>query len=334
MKEVKKGEIIIYKSPDGPELKVKLEGEMVWATQAQIAELFGTQRPAITKHLRNIFKSAELSEKSVCSILEHTGPDGKIYKVQYYNLDAIIAVGYRVNSKKATQFRIWATEKIKELVLKGYAVDKQRLLQLEGERAKIRELEQVNKLFLQVIEARRAEGYEKELLSLITDYTNTWFVLNQYDQGNLQLEQVTSRKARSLDYDDLTKSIAKFRERLKKLRQASDLFGQEVGGKFQGALAAIDQTYGGKDVYRSIEEKAAHLLYFIIKDHPFADGNKRIGSLTFLLYLLHNNILMSKRGERKINDSALAALALLIAESKPQDKDAMVRLIVNLINRR
>lgn len=332
MEETKKDQIEIYKAEHGPEIAIRFEGDTLWVTQPQIAALFGTQRPAITKHLNNAFKSSELSEKSVCSILEHTGSDGKKYQVKYYNLDAVISVGYRVNSKRATQFRIWATQRLKDYILKGYAINQDRLK--ENQQLRLKELEQANKLFVQVIESRRAEGYEKELLKIITDYTNTWFVLNEYDKGSLQFGDVTKKKAVPLKYEEVQKFIVKFKLRLVAKKEAGDLFGKEVGGKLQGALGSIHQTFGGKDLYPSIEEKAAHILYFCIKDHPFADGNKRIGSLLFLLYLIENHALTNKKGERKVNDSALAALALLIAESKPESKDIMVKLVVNLINKK
>lgn len=334
MEETKKGEIVIYKSAQGPELSVRVEDNTVFMTQAQIASLFGTQRPAITKHLNNIFKSAELREDSVSSILEHTALDGKAYKVKFYNLDAIISVGYRVNSKRATQFRIWATDKLKDYLVKGFAVNQKRLKDFENLQVKLKDLEGAHKLISQALESRRLDGYEKELLSIITDYANTWFVLNQYDKGELAIEDVSQKKTVFLKYEEIQKSILKFRERLVVKKEAGDLFGKEVGGKLQGVLGSIGQTYSGKDLYPSVEEKAAHLLYFCIKDHPFADGNKRIGSLLFLLFLLENNCLVNRRGERKVNDTALTALALLIAESKPQDKEVMVKLVVNLINKK
>jgi prophage maintenance system killer protein len=174
----------------------------------------------------------------------------------------------------------------------------------------------------------------KELLNIMTDYTNTWFVLNQYDKGELKIEGVSKKKPSVLDYEETKKSIAKFKARLMGQKQASGLFGQETANKFQGVLGSINQTFGGKELYPSVEEKAAHLLYFCIKDHPFADGNKRIGGLMFLLYLVENRYLLNRKGERKINDSALAALALLIAESSPKQKEIMVSLVVNLINKK
>lgn len=329
MEEIKKGEIIIYKSDIGPEIQVKLENETVWVTQEQISQLFGTQRAAITKHLNNIYKSSELSEKSTCSILEHVGKTGQLYRTKYYNLDAVVSVGYRVNSNRATQFRIWATQRLREYLLKGYVINQQRLKDKHNEQLK--ELQQTVKLFQNVIETQRARGYEKDLLNIITDYANTWTILNKYDQGDLGIEGVSKRVSRKLEFAEIQKSIEKFKGRLASKNQAGDLFGQEVGNKFRALLGNIYQTYSGKELYASIEEKAAHLLYFSIKDHPFADGNKRIGSLVFLLFLIENNFLNNKKGERKINDTALAALALLVAESDPKQKEVMVKLIVNLI---
>jgi prophage maintenance system killer protein len=326
MQEELNHQIQIYKAPGGSfEIQVKFEGDTLWITQAQMAELFQADRTSITKHIKNIVNSAELSEKSNVQFLHIANSDKP---VKYYSLDFVIAVGYRVNSKKATQFRVWATGKLKELLLKWYSVYEKRFLETQ---TRLKELEQVNKLFSRVIDSKKAEGYEKDLLKIITDYTNTWFVLNQYDKGELQVQGVSKKKPSVLDYEEVKKSIAKFKQRLIEGKQAGSLFGQEVGEKFKSVLGSINQTFGSKDLYPSIEEKAAHLLYFAIKDHPFADGNKRIGSLLFLLFLVENHHLLNKKGERKINDSALTALALLIAESKPQDKEVMVRLVINLI---
>ncbi|OGE82538.1 MAG: hypothetical protein A2846_02920 [Candidatus Doudnabacteria bacterium RIFCSPHIGHO2_01_FULL_49_9] len=331
-KEKPKGEIVIYKAEKGPEIQVKLEDDTVWLTQNQIANLFGTKRPAITKHLRNVFKSAELSQNSVSSILEHTAVDGKIYKTQFYNLDAIISIGYRVNSKRATQFRIWATQKLRDYIVKGFVINEKQLP--EAHIAKLKELETAHKLIQQALESKRSEGYERELLKIITDYANTWFVLNLYDEEKLKIENVSERKSRALVYEEVIRNIGKFRARLRAQKQATDLFGVELSHKLESILGAIEQTYAGKPLYKSLEEKAANLFYLVIKDHPFVDGNKRIGSLLFLLYLIQNHIFYNRRGERKINDTALVSLALLIAESKPAQKDIMVRLVVNLINRK
>jgi prophage maintenance system killer protein len=333
--EIKKGEVVIYKAPEGPELQVRLEDETVWLNQAQMAALFQKNIPTINEHIKNVFKEAELSQNSVIRKFRITARDGKTYNVNYYNLDVVISVGYRVKSKTGTQFRIWATQRLHDYLLKGYAVNQHRLDQLKQEHnSQLKELQQTVKLFQNVIEARRSEGYEKDLLNIIVDYTNTWTVLHEYDEGKLEIENVSKKSAKGLDHADVQKMVARFKKRLVEKKEASELFGQEVGGKLEAVLGSIYQTYGGKELYSSVEEKAAHLLYFAIKDHPFVDGNKRIACLLFLLFLIENSYLHNKKGERKVNDTALVALALLIAESKPQQKEVMVRLIVNLINKK
>jgi prophage maintenance system killer protein len=333
--ETKKGEIVIYKAEEGPELLVRMDGETVWLSLQQIAQLFERDKSVVSRHIKNVFNSAELRSDSVVANYATTGSDGKTYQVEYYNLDMIISVGYRVNSKRGTQFRIWATQRLRDYLLQGYAVNKNRLDQLKQEHnSQLKELQQTVKLFQNVIEARRTEGYEKEFLNIIVDYANTWTVLHEYDEGKLEITDVSKKSARPLDHGEIQKTILRFKQRLAAKREVSDLFGQEVGGKLEAVLGSIYQTYSGKELYPSLEEKAAHLLYFAIKDHPFVDGNKRIGCLLFLLFLIENNYLNNKKGERKVNDTALVALALLIAESKPVQKDPMIKLIVNLINKK
>lgn len=331
-KEKPKGEIIIYKAPEGPELQVKLQDDTIWLTQKQMSGLFSVDRSVITKHLQNVFKTAELTENSVSAFFAHTAADGKVYKTQYYNLDAIISVGYRINSKRGTQFRIWATHKLRDYIIKGFAINEKRLP--DAHIAKLKELETAHKLIQQALESKQSSGYERELLKIITDYAATWFLLLGYDEETLKIEKVSLKPSRGLIYEKVLKNVIRFRTRLKVQGQATDLFGVEVSHKLASVIGSIEQTFGGKALYPSLEEKAANLLYLVIKDHPFVDGNKRIGSLLFLLYLIENHIFYNRRGERKINDTALVALALLIAESKPQQKDVMVRLVVNLINKK
>lgn len=334
MLEITGSEIIIYKAAEGPELKVTMDGETVWLNTEEMGLLFGKDIRTIGAHIRHIYEQKEL-ERTKTSLKQANTQKTSIglnKPTVYYNLDVIISVGYRVNSKRGTQFRIWATQRLRDYIINGFAINEKRLL--ENQQLKLKELQQANQLFLQVIESRRAEGYEKELLKIITDYTNTWFVLSQYDKGELGIESLPSKKAAVLKYDEALKIITKFKDRLHVKKEAGNLFGQEVGEKFRGILGNIYQTYNEKELYPSLEDKAAHLLYFCVKDHPFVDGNKRIGALMFLLFLVENRYLLNKKGERKINDAALTALALLIAESRPEQKDVMVGLVANLINKK
>ena len=327
-KEIKKGEIIIYQSKEGPKLDVRLEEETVWLTQKQIAMLFDTQRPAITKHLNNIFKSGELDKNSVSSILEHTAADGKVYKTQFYNLDAIISVGYRVNSKRATQFRIWATKILKEHLVKGYTINEKRLLETQN---RFNQLQEAILFLQEKAKHKLLSGQEQEVLNLLADYSKTLKLLEQYDKEKLPLIKKAKGKI-VLEYNDVKRIIQEIKKELILKKEASDLFGRESGEKFKATLGNIYQTFGKKELYPSLEEKAAHLLYFIIKDHPFVDGNKRIASFLFVYFLDKNNFLYRKTGEKKINDNALTALALLIAVSDPKEKDILIKIITNILN--
>lgn len=329
-----KGEIIIYKAESGPELQIKLEGDSIWLTQSQIANLFGVRVPAIFKHVKNIINDGELAKNQTISKMEIVQIEGKREvrrEIEVYNLDMVLSVGYRVNSRRATEFRIWATKHLREYLLKGYLINEKRLK--NNEELKLKELQQAIGLMQQALEAKKFEGYEKQLLSIITDYANTWLTFYQYDSGKLDLAG-SKKDATYLDYDKIKKSIERFKTRLMSVKEASDLFGQEVSEKLLSLLGNVKQSLGGEDVYPTLEEKAAHLLYFAVKNHPFVDGNKRIGALLFILFLIENRYLLNKKGERKINDSALTALTLLVAESKPAQKDIMIKLIVNLINKK
>jgi len=326
-----KNEIEIYSGKRGVEMKVKFEKETIWLSAEQIAELFSTQRPAISKHLKNIYQTKELDEGSTCSILEHVGGGDKQkrqYKTKFYNLDVIISVGYRVNSKKATKFRVWATQKLRNYLLNGYLLDRKKLSAAYSKFEEIR-----NTLLLIGEKSRFAElsGQEKNLLDIIGEYAKTFDLLERYDQGKLEVGRVNKYLKFTLEREDCLRVVESLQRCLAKKKTASELFGKSVGDKISGVVRLINQTFDGVDLYPSIEEKAANLLYFVIKDHPFLDGNKRIGSILFLYFLEKNGYLYKPSGERKINDNALTALSLLVAVSDPRDKDNLINLVINLI---
>jgi len=326
-KDLQKNSIVIYQTAKGPELEVRIEKETIWLDAHQIAALFGTQRPAIVKHVNNIYQTGELEQKSTCSILEQVAADGKIRKMNLYNLDMIISVGYRVNSKQATQFRIWATNTLKSYLLKGYAINEK---QLSSAKEKLQELQSAISFLQEKSKYELLSGQEQEILNLLANYSKTLTLLEQYDKDNLSV----SKKGKGrfvLGYGEAQKVISALKKDLIAKKEAGDLFGQEYEGKLQGIIGNIYQTFGGKELYPSLEEKAAHLLYFIIKDHPLADGNKRTGSFLFVYFLDKNNFLYRESGEKKINDNALVALALLIAISNPKDKEVMIKIITNLL---
>jgi prophage maintenance system killer protein len=324
-KDFKKGEIAIYKSAKGPDIKVHLEKETIWLTQEEISRLFDSERSVITKHLRNIFQNGELKEKSNVHFLHIPNSDKP---VKFYNLDAVISVGYRVNSQKATQFRIWATKTLKNYLVKGYVINEKRLLD-QGE--KLNNLQQTISFLQEKSKHQLLSGQEGEILNLLKNYSKTLTLLGKYDKKEIFLKKGGKGKF-ILNYKDAISVILAIRKDLSAKREAGDLFGQEYESKFQGILGNIYQTFGGKELYPSIEEKAAHFLYFAVKDHPFVDGNKRIASFLFVYFLELNRCLYKDGGERKINDNALTVLTLLIAVSDPKEKDVMIKLITNLIN--
>lgn len=327
VKEEKRGEIILYKAKQGPQVEVRLEGETIWLTQAQISTLFGTQRPAITKHLKNIFKSGELDEKAVCSILEHTASDGKKYKTAFYSLDAVISVGYRVNSKQATQFRIWATRVLREHITKGFTINEKRLLE---EKEKFEKLKETISFLEKQSKRELLAEQGGEILSLLASYARTLTILDEYDKGTLR-EAKGAKGAFVLTYEESKRVLAEVKRELIVKKEASELFANEKDESFGGVIRGLYQTFGGQELYKTLEIKAAHLLYLIIKDHSFSDGNKRSAAFLFVYFLDKNNALYRESGEKKINDNALAALALLVAESDPTEKDQMIALITQLL---
>ena len=321
------GKIVIYQTPDGQAtIDVTLENDTIWLTQKQIAELFETQRPAITKHLSNIFKSKELEEMSVCSILEHTATDGKVYKTKYYNLDIILSVGYRVNSRNATQFRIWANKILKDYLAKGYALNEKRL---QEKTQQVDALKQTVRLLNNVAEARSLTSDEAGgLFRVLTDYAYALDVLDKYDHQALTIEATHKKSSFVATYEEAMNAIKGLRDKF----GGSSLFGNEKDESFKSSIATIYQSFDKADLYPSVEEKAANLLYFIVKNHSFSDGNKRIAAFLFVWFLDKNGILYRNDGFKRIADNALVALTLMIAESKPDEKEIITHVVVNLIN--
>lgn len=320
-----KGQIIIYETPDGnTQIDVKLDQDSVWLSQNQIADLFGTKRPAITKHLKNIFTNQELDENSVCSILEHTASDKKNYNTKFYNLDAILSVGYRVNSKNATQFRIWANKILKEYLVRGFVVDQQ---------AKVKQLQEaLDSIKILTRIATRSETTKKQandILQVISDYTYALDTLDKYDYQSLDVNNTTNKEPFQANYNNAMEAI----ETLRKKFGSGGLFGNEKDKSFKSSISTIYQTFGGVDLYPSIEEKAAMLLYLVIKNHSFSDGNKRIAAFLFLWFLENNDILYKYDGSKLIENNTLVALTLMVAESKTEEKDVIIKVIINLINR-
>lgn len=326
-------QIQLYTSDDGSvRLEVTQDAETLWLTQAQMAELFGTKRPAITKHLGNIFKAKELAEPVVCSIMEHTTPHGAIEgktqakKVKYYNLDAIISVGYRVNSSRATQFRIWATNTLKQHLVEGYTLN-QRRLQERGI-----EFEQAVSLLSRTL-ANQALVNEpgQAVIQVINDYARSWSLLQAYDEQSLSETTAKQNQMQALALDEVLAAISQLKRELINKQEATELFGQLRGEGLASAIGTIEQGFGGEWFYPNIASRAANLLYFVIKNHPLADGNKRTGSFLFLWYLRRNQQLLAKPVEQLINDNTLVALALLVAESLPEQKELMIRLVEHFI---
>lgn len=329
--DIKRGEIVIYKTTKNEvDLKVRLEKETILLTQQQVSQLFDVQKAAISKHVKNIFDSSELNKNSTVSILEtvQTEGDRRISrKIEYYNLDLVLSIGYRVNSKQATKFRIWATKILKQYLIKGYAINKNRLLEAQS---KFHELQEAIFFLQKQSKKELLTGQEGELLHLLASYARTLTILNEYDKGKIKETKGVKSKF-ILTYENCSRIIAELKGELAQKKEASDLFGQERGGSFEGIIKGLYQTFGGKELYPTIEDKASHILYLIIKDHPFSDGNKRSGAFLFVYFLDKSDYLYRQNGEKKISDNALTALALLVAESDPKEKEVMIKIIKNLI---
>lgn len=322
-----KGEIVLYRADNKKtRVEVHLKGETVWLSLNQMETLFQRDKSVISRHLNNVFRSGELSRKAVVAFFATTAADGKTYQVEYYNLDAIISVGYRVNSKRGTQFRIWATQTLKDHLIQGYTLNERRL------RERGIEFEHAIQLLSHTLTSHELVSEQgRAVLEVITRYAKTWSLLKRYDDNRLAVPEKRRTARVLLDYPRAKEAISTLKKELIARGEATPLFGQERSQALSGILGSIEQTFDGKPLYTSAEEKASHLLYFIIKDHPFTDGNKRIGSFLFIIYLRENGCLEDSAGRVKLNDNALVALALLIAESDPAHKDLMTRLVMNLL---
>ncbi|HEG42838.1 MAG TPA: Fic/DOC family protein [Phycisphaerales bacterium] len=325
----KQGEILLYK-PKGrqTEIQVNLKEQTVWLNLNQIAKLFGRDKSVVSRHLRNIFKTKELKKSRVVAKNATTAADGKVYQVEYYNLDAILSVGYRVNSKSGTQFRIWATNILREHLVKGYTLNEKRLRQ-EVEHYK--ELRRTIAVIGDVLK-RRPSGADQAsgLLKVIADFAYALDILDAYDYQRLEVSGLSRKKGKQISYKEARWIIETLREQY----NTTELFGREKDDTLKSSLGNIFQTFGGNQLYPSMEEKAAHLLYFLVKNHHFTDGNKRIAAFLFLWFLEKNNALYHKDGSKRIADNALVAMTLMIAESNPKYKDTIVKVIVNLINKK
>jgi prophage maintenance system killer protein len=328
MKE--KGDIIFYEGEAGNgRIEVRLEEDTVWLTQAQMQELFQQTKQNISLHIKNVFNEGELVKEATVKESLTVRKEGKREverKIEYYSLDVIISVGYRVKSQQGTKFRIWANKILKDYLTKGYAIDHKRF---QDQSRQLDELKQTVKLLGNVIERKVLNSDEATgLLKVVTDYAYALDVLDRYDHQVLEIEATSAKELFQITYPAAMEAIRGLKDKF----GGSSLFGNEKDESFQGSLAAIYQTFGGKDLYPSVEEKAANLLYFVIKNHSFSDGNKRIAAFLFVWFLEKNGILYRPDGSKKIADNALVALTLMIAESKPEEKEMMIKVVVNLIN--
>ena len=321
-------QIIIYQTDDDQtQIDVRLENETVWLTQAQMAELFQTDRTSIVRHINKIYTDDELDRDSTCAKIAQVQKEGQRTvrrSIPYFNLDMIISVGYRVNSKRGVKFRQWANRVLKQYLIKGYAINER----LHHEQiSELRQLVQVVSRTLQ----HREQGNTietQDLLDVVVDYTYALDTLDNYDYERLTIDQTTKVAAFHATYENAMEQIQRLRDKF----GASVLFGNEKDDSFKSSIGQIYQTFDGDELYPSVEEKAAMLLYLVTKNHSFSDGNKRIAATLFLWFLNNNKILYNSDGSKRIADSTLVALTLMIAESKTEEKDVMVKVVVNLIN--
>lgn len=324
-----KGEIIIYQSSDGQtELDVRLEDDTVWLSQAQMANLLQVRPQNITMHIRNVYKEGELEQSATCKdFLQVQNEGGRLItrNIKFYNLDVIISVGYRVKSMRGTQFRIWANRVLKEYLIQGYAINRN---------AKQEQLDELKRTIAVMSSVLAAKSVTKDeavgLLKVISDFAYGLDTLDRYDYQRLEISHITTEERFKATYESAKEAL----QELKQAYGASELFAREKDESFHSTMGAIYQTFGGKDLYPSVEEKAANLLYLTVKNHSFSDGNKRIAAFLFLWFMEKNGILYREDGSRLIDNNTLVALTLMIAESRTEEKDIMTKVVVNLINKR
>lgn len=325
-------QVLLYQTEDGSfQVEVSLQEETVWLTQKQMSALFNKDIRTINEHIQNIYMEQELEQNSTIRkfrIVQEEGKRKVSREIEHFNLDVIISVGYRVKSPQGTQFRIWANKILKDYLLKGYTVNENRLKKQTNQ---IKELEKTLALFQRALSSDLNQTEASGLLSVLTKYNHSFVLLNQFDTGNFPDGQLNTNITCAIDHHSAIKAIQNLKQRLIQEQEATDLFGQSKDNSFEGILGNVVQSFGGEYLYPSIEEQAAHLLYFIIKNHPFSDGNKRIGAFIFIWFLQLNQHHLKRNGDTKINDNALVALALLVAQSDPAQKDIMIQLIINLI---
>ena len=330
-KQINTGDIVIYQTEDGQaSLEVSLVKDMVWLSLNQMVLLFDRDKSVISRHIHKIYKEGELEKKSTVAKNATVRIEGNreiTRNIEFYNLDMIISVGYRVNSLRGTQFRIWANRILKEYLVTGYALNEKRL---QSQLEKYEALKQSIRLIENVSNRRSLSTSESEgLLKVIGDFSYALDTLDRYDYGKLEMGSVSGRTVKRITYEEakgaIRKMLGKFGD--------STLFGREKDNSFSNSLDTIYQTFDGKDLYPSIEEKAAHLLYFIVKNHSFIDGNKRIAAAIFTWFLDRNSLLYRSDGTKRIADNALVALTLMIAMSDPKEKDVITKIVVNLINK-
>lgn len=327
--ELNDNKIVIYQTADGQTvIDVKLESETLWLSQAQMAELFQTDRTSILRHIKNIYKTGELEEKPTCAFFAQVREEGQrtvTRQIPYYNLDVILSVGYRVNSMRGTQFRIWANRILKEYLIKGYAINNDLVSQKYEELSQLVHI--LGRTINQQPELTHTESHE--LINVVADYTYALDTLDRYDYQQLVVDETTPKERFHATYENAMAAINMLKEKFGESRW----FGNEKDDSFKSSIGQIYQTFGGEDLYPSVEEKAAILLYLVTKNHSFSDGNKRIAATLFLWFMQNNGILYHTDGSKRISDGTLVALTLMIAESCTEEKDVMVKVVVNLINK-